>query len=230
MGRIHRQVDVCREAQDDVTDLESCELLAAMTRELYDNKLVTAKGGNLSVRCASRDNACWITPSGNFKGGLSAGDMVLVDLDGNKLEGVHKPSVEAGYHAGIMRGRPEVNAVVHTHAPYATVFGMSDMQMVPITTEAILIQDYPNVPFHLGGSADLHALVLEHLGRSSKKGAYLRNHGLITTGKTLREAVDYTYMVEHTCRILIIAKMAGIDPSLIPQETVDLIGRYATSL
>ena len=210
-----------------LTDQETCRLIADMTRELYDNKLVTAKGGNVSMRCTSRDGACWITPSGNFKGGLAPEDMVLVDLDGNKLEGSHKPSVEAGYHSGIMRMRPEVNAVVHTHAPFATVFGMSDMVMKPVTTEAILIKDYPNIPFHLGGSADLHAFVLNHLGAGSARGAYLRNHGLITTGKTLREAVDYTYMVEHTCRILIIAKMAGIEPSLIPQDTVDLISRYA---
>jgi len=210
-----------------VTDHETCVLLAEMTRELYDNKLITAKGGNVSLRCTSRDAACWITPSGNFKGGLEPEDMVLVDLDGNRLEGKHKPSVEAGYHAGIMKMRPEVNAVVHTHAPFATVFGMSDMEMKPVTTEAILIKDYPNVPFHLGGTADLHALVLAQLGAGFAKGAYLRNHGLITTGRSLREAVDYTYMVEHTCRILIIAKMAGIEPSLIPQETVELIGRYA---
>jgi ribulose-5-phosphate 4-epimerase/fuculose-1-phosphate aldolase len=58
----------------------------------------------------------------------------------------------------------------------------------------------------------------------------LRNHGLITTGKSLREAVDYTYMVEHTCRILVIAKMAGIEPSLIPQETVERIGQYVAMI
>jgi L-fuculose-phosphate aldolase len=197
-----------------------------MTRELYDNKLVTAKGGNLSIRCDSRDNACWITPSQNFKGGLAAEDMVLVDLEGQKIDGRFKPSVEAGYHAGIMRLRPEVNAVVHTHAPYATVFGMSDMEMKPITTEAILIANYPNIPFHLGGTADLHAFVLKHLGGGTAKGAFLRNHGLITTGRSLREAVDYTYMVEHTCHILITAKMAGIEPSLVPQDIVERIGQY----
>ncbi len=213
-----------------MTDQQACLLLADMTRELYDNKLVTAKGGNLSVRCTTRENACWITPSGNFKGGLSPDDMVLVDLEGKKLEGPYKPSVEAGYHAGIMRMRPEVNAVVHTHAPFATVFGMSDMEMKPITTEAILIMNYPDIPFHLGGTSDLHSFVLKHLGGGTAKGAYLRNHGLITTGKSMREAVDYTYMVEHTCRILILAKMAGIEPSLIPQETVERIGQYVAMI
>lgn len=213
-----------------MTDQESCRLLADMTRELYENKLVTAKGGNLSVRCDSRENACWITPSGNFKGGLSSADMVLVDLEGNKIEGPYKPSVESGYHAGIMRMRPEVNAVVHTHAPFATVFGMSDMEMKPVTTEAILLANYPNIPFHLGGTSDLHAFVLKHLGGGSAKGAFLRNHGLITTGRSLREAVDYTYMAEHTCHILIVAKMAGIEPSLVSQDVVDLIGNYVAMI
>ncbi len=160
-----------------MTDQEACRLLADMTRELYDNKLVTAKGGNLSVRCTTRENACWITPSGNFKGGLSPDDMVLVDLDGNKLDGPYKPSVEAGYHAGLMRMRPDVSAVVHTHAPFATVFGMSDMEMKPITTEAILIMNYPNIPFHLGGTAVLTQPRPDHHGKVSARGGGLHLHG-----------------------------------------------------
>lgn len=200
--------------------------LASVTRELYDRQLVTAKGGNLSVRSSERAEALWITPSAIFKGGLGPEDMVLVDLDGNKLEGQYPPSVETGYHAGIMRARPEVSAVVHSHAPLATVFSMAQMEMLPVTTEAIFLANYPTCEFHLGGTNELHTTVKRLLGPSQAKGAFLRNHGLVTLGSTLREAADNTYMVEHTCQILILTRLLGVEPTLIPQATVEMLARY----
>jgi ribulose-5-phosphate 4-epimerase/fuculose-1-phosphate aldolase len=107
---------------------------------------------------------------------------------------------------------------------------MCQLAMIPITTEAILIANYPSIEFHLGGTADLHALVLKHCGASSVKGAYLRNHGLVTMGKSLREAVDWTYMVEHTCRMQIVVRLLGGSPTLVPQDAVDRIGQYVAML
>jgi L-ribulose-5-phosphate 4-epimerase len=210
-----------------VRDEEARRALAATTRELYDRQLVTAGGGNLSVRSPERPGTLWITPSGIFKGGLGPEDMVLVDLDGNQLEGPHRPSVETGYHAGIMRARPHVGAVVHSHAPLATVFAVAGMDMLPVTTEAVLLAGYPTCDFRPGGSHELHDAVMRELGATSARGAFLRNHGLVTVGATLREAADETYMVEHTCRILILTRLLGVQPALISPETVDLLTRSA---
>lgn len=206
-----------------MTDAAARRQLAELARELYARRLVTASGGNLSVRSPERPDLCWITPSALFKGGLEPDDMVLVDLDGNLVEGRHRPSVEVGYHAPIMRMRPGVNAVVHTHSPLATVFGMSDLVLPPITVEAILVAAYPRVPFFLGGSAELHEFILTQLGPGTGRGAFLRNHGLVTMGATLRAAVDEAEMVEHALGMFFELRRQGIEPSLIPPPAVDLV-------
>jgi ribulose-5-phosphate 4-epimerase/fuculose-1-phosphate aldolase len=212
------------------TDQERKEQLAATITELYRAGLVTASGGNLSVRCASRDDAVWITPSRTFKGGLTADEMIMVDFDGRRMdvEGNPEgsPSVEAVYHAGILKRRPDVSSVIHTHAPLATAFAMCDMQMPPITTEAIFMMDLPVIPWALGGSQELANYMIEYVGNTRAGGAFLRNHGLVTIGRNLREAADATYAIEHTIKILLLCKMTGKEPSVIPQDTVDLLLNY----
>jgi ribulose-5-phosphate 4-epimerase/fuculose-1-phosphate aldolase len=212
------------------TDQERKEQLAATITELYRAGLVTASGGNLSVRCASRDDAVWITPSRIFKGGLSADEMIMIDFDGRRMDVEGNPdgnpSVEAVYHAGILKRRPEINSVIHTHAPLATVFAMCDMQMPPITTEAIFMMGLPVIPWAMGGSRELADYMIEYVGNTNAGGAFLRNHGLVTIGRNLREAADATYSIEHTIRILLLCKMTGKEPSVIPQETVDLLLNY----
>jgi L-fuculose-phosphate aldolase len=207
------------------TDRELKQQLADITTELYHLGYVTASGGNLSCRSVERENAVWITPSQIFKGGLKPQQMVLIDLEGSPLENSLKPSVEHIYHSGVMRMRPKVNAVIHTHAPSATVFGMSDLEMIPITTEAIIIKNMPRVPFHLGGTKELAQDVMELVGKAPVVGAYLRNHGLVTVGPDLRKAADMTLMVEHTCEIVLKVRSTGIEPSFIPQETIDYLGQ-----
>ncbi|HEY7414242.1 MAG TPA: class II aldolase/adducin family protein [Ktedonobacteraceae bacterium] len=206
------------------TDDERKQLLADIVTELYRANLVTAMGGNVSVRCASRDDALWITPSQIFKGNLRPEQMIMVDFTGKRIDVASNPpgypSVESAYHGGILRMRPEVNAVVHTHAPLATAFAMCDMQMPPITSEAILLVDLPTIPWAIGGSHELAEYVLEYVGKRQVSGAYLRNHGLVTVGSTLREAADVTYAVEHTIKIILACKTFGREPSLILPEGI----------
>lgn len=207
-------------------DHEIRQQLADATAELYRAGLVTASGGNLSVRAHEHPDAAWITPSRLFKGALRPEDMVLVDLAGRKLLGTGEPSVEAGYHTAILKLRPDINAVVHTHAPLATAFGMSDLAMPPISTEAILVRDYPIIPFLVGGSEDLARAVITSLGNGKASGAFLRNHGLITLGKSLRQAADRSYTAEHAVKVLLICKALGGEPSQIPQAGIDALLGY----
>jgi ribulose-5-phosphate 4-epimerase/fuculose-1-phosphate aldolase len=209
------------------TDEERKQQLADAITELYRAGLVTAMGGNLSVRSASYENALWITPSQVFKGELKPEQMILIDLNGKRIEiegnPQGRPSVEAVYHAGIMKLRSDVHSVVHTHAPLATVFAMCDMEMLPITSEAILLQNMPTIPWALGGSPELAEYMLDYVGKRNVGGAFLRNHGLVTVGKTLREAADLTYMVEHTVKILLACKMTGREPSLISAVGIEQV-------
>lgn len=200
--------------------------LAEITTELYHAGLITARGGNLSVRSVDVPGAIWITPSKIFKGRLHPDQMILIDFNGQKLQGDFQPSVESIYHAGVMRLRSEVNSVVHSHAPLSIVFGMTEMNMLPITTEAVFLSNYPNVPFFLGGTNELAQAVMDCVGRTNVGGAFLRNHGLMTVGNDLRQAADATLMVEHTVKILLACKMAGLTPSTLPEDTLRRLFQY----
>ncbi|HEY60915.1 MAG TPA: class II aldolase/adducin family protein [Anaerolineae bacterium] len=208
-----------------MTDKVIKEQLVHTIMDLYRAGLITEKGGNISVRSIERKNAVYITPTRINKGTLQAEQLILIDMDGRKIEGRNRPSIECKYHAGIMKARPKINAVIHTHAPYATVFGMIDMEIPPIAVEAVFIKDYPKVLFFIPGSDDLTNAVLEKLAHSQVLGAFLQNHGLITLGKDLQSAAEKTMMVEHTLKILFALKNTGLEPSLISKKDVEFLSK-----
>ncbi|MGD8753119.1 MAG: class II aldolase/adducin family protein [Anaerolineales bacterium] len=200
--------------------------LVDITTEMYRSGVVTSAGGNLSVRCATRNDAAWITPSQIFKGELLPEQMVMIDMHGKKIEGDFKPSVESHYHASIMKHRSEINAVVHSHAPMATALAICEMDILPITTEAILISEMPIIPWILGGTKELAHAVQEQVAKTKVPGAFLRNHGLITVGATLRKAADATLIIEHTIKILLACKIVGAQPSLIPEDAIKNLSQF----
>jgi len=210
-----------------MTDDELKAELARITTELYHAGLVTATGGNVSVRSASEPDKAWITPSQIFKRDLKPEQMILIDMEGKKVSGDDKPSVESVYHAGIMKYRPEINAVVHTHAPLSTIFGMCNLELLPVNTEAIFCMNMPVIPFYLGGTKELAQAVIEQVGKTKATGAFLCNHGLMTVGKSLRQAADNSYMVEHVVDILIKLRMSGMAPNLVPEKTVKFLMQFA---
>lgn len=176
-----------------------------ITNELFQADVVTASGGNISGRVEGTD-IIWITPTRMFKGSLSVDDLIRVDLEGNMLEGKTRPSIEAPMHTGIMRARPEVLAVVHSHAPHATAMAACGVCVPPISFDAFLVSKLPIIPFAMSG-AELAEAVLERIG--DWPGAFLQNHGMLAVGKSLRAAANLTMSVEHVGKVLCIAKTLG---------------------
>lgn len=210
-----------------MNDRELKEQLAQTTIDLYRAGCVTDKGGNLSVRSVERENAVWITPSQINKCTLTADSMVLVDFDGKKIEGDARPSVEAVYHAGLMKLRKDINAVVHTHAPLATAFGILDMEIPPVDLDAVLIMGYPRIPFFMAGSKDLANAIFTAVGNTKVSGGFLCNHGLMTVGKDLLLAAEKTLLVEHVLKIVFTIKSAHMEPKLLPEGAVKLLRQFA---
>jgi len=210
-----------------MNDQELKEQLAETTIDLYHRGCVTDKGGNLSVRSVERENAVWITPSQINKCTLTADSMVLVDFDGKKLEGNARPSVESVYHAGLMRLRKDVNAVVHTHAPLATAFGVLDFDIPAVDLDAVLVMGYPKIPFAMAGSKDLANNIFTAVGNTKVSGGFLCNHGLMTVGKDLQLAAEKTLLVEHVLKIVFAIKSTHIEPKLLPEGAVKLLRQFA---
>lgn len=212
-------------------EIEQAELkqsIVDITNELFAVDIITATGGNISARVPGTD-IIWITPSKMFKGGLSADDLILVDLDGNMVEGKTRPSIEAPLHTGIYRAREDVLAVIHSHAPYATAIALCNICVPPITFDGYLISKLPTVPFAMSGQ-ELAQAVLEKIG--AWPGAFLQNHGFLAMGKDLRTAANLTLSVEHMGKVLMIARILGGSGELptLPQQLREVLDGMAADI
>src|SRR5208282_1302015 len=106
-------------------------------RMLHENRFVAATDGNLSVRLDER--RLLITPTCTSKGRMRAGDLVIVDIDGNRLAGKRRVSSELAMHLLIYRLRPDVNGIVHAHPPTATGFAASGLDLNrPLVCEVVV--------------------------------------------------------------------------------------------
>ncbi len=198
---------------------ERDELVAAV-KELYEKNLITATGGNLSVRVTGREDELWITPSAMFKGSLHPNMMVRINMEGEALdESAATPSSERWVHTEILKARPDLNSVIHTHAPWATLLALTVTPFLPISTEAAFIGDIPLVPFIMPGTRELAAAVAKAMGERSVA-VLMQNHGLVVVGSSLRRAASTTEVVECHSELILRCLTLGKQPPVLPEEVV----------
>jgi L-ribulose-5-phosphate 4-epimerase len=186
--------------------------------ELPKNGLVKWTGGNASAR-DRESGLVVIKPSGVLYDDLRPEDHVVLDLEGNVVEGKLKPSSDTASHLYIYRQRPDVNGVVHTHSPYATAFAAVG-KPIPVYLTAIADEfgcPIPCAGFALIGGEEIGRQVVEHIGESPA--VLLKNHGVFTVGPTVRDAVKAAVMVEDVARAVWLALQLG-QPDEIPAEDV----------
>ena len=98
--------------------------LICTARQAYADRLFAATSGNLSI-FDRVEGKIYITPGSFPYEQMTEADAMVIDLDGSVLQGAHRPSSEWRLHTAVYRAYPEVNAVVHTHSPYATSFAIN---------------------------------------------------------------------------------------------------------
>lgn len=195
---------------------------------LITKGLVTGTGGNISVR-VSKD-LMMVTPSGMAYDQLVPDDLVILDLTGNIVEGKRKPSIEVNMHRAILKARPDVNAVIHTHSVYATAIAVTRQDFPPVIDAMAIVfgggvktADYARV-----GTWELAENVVEALG--NKPAVLLANHGAVGIGKSLAGALDVCELLEASAKSYIYASIIG-KPVVLAEESIkaeqeDMATRY----
>jgi autoinducer 2 (AI-2) kinase len=197
--------------------------LIEVVDELYAARLITATGGNASVR-SETPGEVWITPSQLFKGDLRVEILVRVGMDGRALDaGARSPSSEAAMHTAVLEAKPEAQAVIHCHAPNATVLVNSDLPFLPISTEAAFFSKVGRIPFVMPGTRDLAEIVVEAMGDGWA--VLMQNHGLLVAGRSLRRAADMAEIIEQTAEVILGCHAVGKEPPVLPVETVEMLAK-----
>jgi len=193
--------------------------------ELPKNGLVAWTSGNVSARDPETGHVV-IKPSGVKYEDLGPEQLVILDADGEIVEGDLKPSSDTASHLYIYRHRPDVNGVVHTHSPYATAFAALGR---PILVYLTAMADEFGGPVPCGGFAliggeQIGQVVVESIG--SSPAVLLKNHGVFAIGKTAEAAVKAAVMVEDVARTVWLALQLGQPDEIPPEDVAKLHHRY----
>lgn len=193
------------------------QALCEIGRRLWQRGMVAANDGNLSVRVGQ--DRLLATPTGFSKGFMAPGDLILTDLDGQVVQGEHRPSSELKMHLEVYRLRPEVQAVVHAHPPYATAFALAgvplDQCLLPesvVTMGAVLI-----APYATPSTDEMAATIRSYVTRADA--VLLANHGALVWAESIEAAYFRMETLEHTAVITHHALALG-GPKVLNQEQV----------
>jgi L-ribulose-5-phosphate 4-epimerase len=194
------------------------DVLKAAKRMVSD-RLTSGSAGNVSALDRS-SGLIVITPSAVEYERMREDDLVIVDRDGLVVEGNWKPSNETPMHTIFYRERPETGAVMHTHAPFASVFSIIDEPIPLVIMEAALClgDRVPVAPYRTPATEDLGRIALETMGAGVA--VVLARHGLITVGEDLGQAYASSMAAELSAWLTVTARSINAVPREIDRDEV----------
>ncbi len=206
------------------------QALIEFALRLVESGLLQDGQGNMSIRLEAEDLIA-ITPSALPYRQRRPEDICLVDLAGRLVEGRWKPTSEMPLHLAFYQQRADVHAVIHTHAPYATIFSISGETTLPMTLTEASMQlgaPVPVAPYARPGTPELAAVTCQAAGEG--RAAIMAHHGLVTVGPDLKAAFHATLAVEDTARAVLLTRRMGVNPrTLSPDEARVLYESYQRS-
>lgn len=207
-----------------VSDAELRRQMLQCALRLEQLGLNRGTSGNIGVRSA---RGFMVTPSGVPAQDLSAGDMVEMDFSGAVLA-AGNPSSEWRFHCDILKARPEVNAVVHTHSMYATTLACLRRDVPPFHYMIASAggDTIRCAPYALFGTQELSDNALWALAQ--RKACLLANHGMIALGSDLTAAIALALEVETLCQQYWCALQIGEPHILSSEQMQEVFEKFKT--
>lgn len=197
--------------------MDSRQDLVYYGKLLQDKEYVAGPGGNISIR--DGDIAC-MSPSGFALDSAKAEDYVRVEIATGKLIDTRlRPTSETSFHLAIYRTRPDVNAIVHAHPPFASGLASGGRNIEPMTPDYVAYLDHvETVPYIVPTSQELADAVAEAVSECNC--VAMVNHGTITVGTNLKEAFYRTDILEQSAKMQAVAILAG-DPKVFTEAQAE---------
>jgi L-fuculose-phosphate aldolase len=197
------------------------EDIVEVGRRIFNWGFLAANDGNISTR--TENNEILATPTGVSKGFLTPDMIIKVDLDGNVLEGKLKPSSELKMHLDVYKNRPDVRAVLHAHPPIATAFAVAGIPLVqPVLPEIVItLGTIPIVEYGTPSTEELPNNIRPYL--ENHDAVLLENHGALTVGSDLYNALYKMEQIEHFAKISFYARLLGGERELPPDAVEKLL-------
>lgn len=180
-------------------------------KRMYDEKLVSATSGNISIRIPDRSDAFAITPSSERYATMTGARIVIMTIDGELLQCPEdaRPSSEWRLHAELYRHKEAIHAVCHTHSPYATAWA-SLREAIPLVLAEMqpwLGGSVEVAPYAALGTLEVAMNVVNAIG---ERGAcLLANHGVVSVAPNLDLAYVRSCYVEDAAKIIHLARCIG---------------------
>ncbi|MBL8231338.1 MAG: class II aldolase/adducin family protein [Bryobacterales bacterium] len=198
-----------RELRQDIVDIG---------RLVYQKGWVAANDGNITIRLDEGRVLC--TPTGVSKGMMHPDDLIICDLEGNKLEGRKERTSEIAMHLTIYGIRPDIRSVVHAHPPVCTGFAAAGRPLNQALLPEVIIGlgCVPLAAYGLPGTPALTDPMLPYIPKYNA--LLLANHGAVSYGEDVYQAFFRMETVEHFARISLVAELLG-GATLLPRQEVD---------
>ena len=184
---------------------------------MQNNGLIVGTAGNVSIRV---DDKVAISPSGVPYETMTAEDVVVFSMDGERVDGILEPSSELPLHLSVYR-ETAAKAITHNHAPASTALGLVVDEIPPSHYYSAMLGGIIRVaPYAEFGTDELARNVTDAL--KDRSGALMKNHGAITIGPTVKKAAGLLPILEYVCEIHLRAMATGAPIALLsPEQMAD---------
>ena len=193
--------------------------LIEYARKMEKYNLVKMSGGNVSLRL--EDGNVIVTPSAMNYDTMVPEDIVVLDINGNIVEGKRRPTSDLSAILYILQNMPWVNAVIHTHQAKAIAFSLvGDLLPVISSTMVDEIKDAVQVaPFTISSDIGMGIETVKHAGKSLC--VILKNHGAMAYGKNLDQALSAAVYLEETCDVYMTALATGKEITVLTRKQIE---------